>query len=29
MRIRDITIEVGADFHEESLVRLVRALYAC
>lgn len=29
VRIRDITIEVGADFHEESLVRLVRALHAC
>lgn len=29
VRIRDITIEFGADFHEESLVRLVRALHAC
>ena len=29
VRIRDISIEVGADFHEESLVRLVRALHAC
>lgn len=29
VRIRDITIEVGVDFHEESLVRLVRALHAC
>jgi hypothetical protein len=29
VRIRDITIEVGTDFHEESLVRLVRALRAC
>lgn len=29
VRVRDITIEVGADFHEDSLVRLVRALHAC
>lgn len=29
VRVRDFTIEVGVDSHEETLVRLVRALSAC
>ena len=29
VRVRDAAIELGDDFHEESLVRLVRALRAC
>jgi len=29
VRVRDVAIELGADFDDETLVRLVRALRSC